>query len=118
MGDSAGGAVPSEPQIPDHDEARSIVARLLDALPPGSHLAVADGTDVVTGEAFRTAIGMWNEASETPYHLRTPELIAGYFEGLEILKPGVVPVSRWRVEPGPFGEPDDVDEFCAVGRKA
>ncbi|MEU8797246.1 SAM-dependent methyltransferase [Spirillospora sp. NPDC048819] len=104
--------------IPDYDTARSIVAQLVGALPPGSHLAVADSTDVFTGDTFHSAIKMWNEASETPYHLRTPELIAGYFEGLEILEPGVVPVSRWRVEPGPFGEPDEVDEFCAVGRKA
>ncbi|TDC87442.1 SAM-dependent methyltransferase [Actinomadura sp. 7K507] len=103
--------------VPDHDEACSIVSHLLGALPPGSHLAVADGTDVVTGDAFRTAIQVWNEASDAPYHLRTPELIARYFDGLEMLEPGVVSVSRWRVEPGPFGEPDEVDEFCAVGRK-
>ncbi|MFC4056448.1 SAM-dependent methyltransferase [Actinomadura syzygii] len=103
--------------VPEYDDARSIVAELMGALPPGSHLAVADGTDVLTGEAFRSAIDMWNDASETPYHLRTPELIGGYFDGLEILEPGVVSVSRWRAEPGPFGQPAEVDEFCAVGRK-
>ncbi len=103
--------------IADYDEARSIVRRLLAGLASGSHLVVADGTDVITGEAFRSAIQMWNEASETPYHLRTPEMIAGFFDGLEILEPGVVSVSRWRAEPGPFGEPPEVDEFCAVGRK-
>ncbi|MFA1548668.1 SAM-dependent methyltransferase [Actinomadura chokoriensis] len=104
--------------IADYGEARSIVRRLVDALPPGSHLAVADGTDVITGEAFRTAIDMWNQASDAPYHLRTPELIGGFFAGLEILEPGLVPVSRWRAEPGPFAEPDEVDEFCAVAVKA
>ncbi|TYK49591.1 SAM-dependent methyltransferase [Actinomadura decatromicini] len=103
--------------VPEYDDARAIAAELMGALPPGSHLAVADGTDVLTGEAFRSAIDLWNDASETPYHLRTPELIAGYFEGLEILEPGVVSVSRWRAEPGPFGQPAEVDEFCAVGRK-
>ena len=103
--------------VPAYDEARSIVTRLMGALAPGSHLVVADGTDVLTGEAFRSAIGMWNEASQTPYHLRTPELIAGFFTGLEVLEPGVVSVSRWRAEPGRFGEPPEVDEFCAVGRK-
>ncbi|NEA25714.1 SAM-dependent methyltransferase [Actinomadura bangladeshensis] len=104
--------------IADYDEARAIVRELMGALPAGSHLAIADGTDVITGQAFRDAIGLWNEASETPYHLRTPELIGGYFAGLEILEPGVVSVSRWRAEPGRFGEPDEVDEFCAVGVKA
>ncbi|MEO3829588.1 SAM-dependent methyltransferase [Actinomadura sp. B10D3] len=104
--------------VDDYDEARAIVRRLLGGLPPGSHLVVADGTDVITGEAFRTAIDLWNRAGDTPYRLRTPELIGGFFAGLELLEPGVVPVSRWRAEPEPAGEPDDVDEFCAVGRKA
>ncbi|WP_433466912.1 SAM-dependent methyltransferase [Spirillospora sp. CA-128828] len=104
--------------VPGYDEARSVVSHLLDALPGGSHLVVADGTDVFTGERFRSAIHMWNQASDTPYHLRKPEQIAGYFKGLDLLEPGVVPVSRWRAEPGPSGEPGEVDEFCAVGRKA
>jgi hypothetical protein len=104
--------------VADYDEARSIVRRLLGGLAPGSHLVVADGTDVITGQAFRTAIDLWNQAGDTPYHLRTPELIGGFFEGLRLLEPGVVPVSRWRPEPEPSGEPAEVDEFCAVGRKA
>ncbi|GAA2141336.1 SAM-dependent methyltransferase [Actinomadura napierensis] len=104
--------------VADHKEACAIVGRLMDALPAGSYLAVADGTDVITGEAFRGAIEMWNQASPAAYHLRTPEMIAGYFEGLELLEPGVVSVSRWRSEPGRFGGPPEVDEFCAVGRKA
>ncbi|RKS72205.1 S-adenosyl methyltransferase [Actinomadura pelletieri DSM 43383] len=103
--------------VPRYDEARSIVARLVGALAPGSHLTVADSTDVFTGERFHAAIKMWNQASDTPYYLRTPEMIAGFFEGLEVLEPGVVPVTRWRAAPGSSGEPDEVDEFCAVGRK-
>jgi hypothetical protein len=35
---------------------------------------------------------------------------------MELLEPGVVPVSRWRPEPSPFGEPPEVDAFCGVGR--
>jgi hypothetical protein len=103
--------------VPEHADACSIVARLMGALPAGSFLAIADGTDVITGEAFAGAIDMWNQASPAAYHLRTPELIAGYFEGLDLLEPGIVSVSRWRTEPGPFGEPPEVDEFCGVGRK-
>jgi hypothetical protein len=103
--------------VADYDEARAVVRHLVGALPAGSHLVVADGTDVITGEAFRTAIEMWNQASDAPYHLRTPDQIAGFFADVEILEPGVVPVSRWRAEPGPFGEPDEVDEYCAVGVK-
>ncbi|MGH3389693.1 MAG: SAM-dependent methyltransferase [Actinomadura sp.] len=103
--------------IPDLDEARSIVTRLVDALPPGSYLTVADGTNVISGEKFDRAIAIWNESGSIPYTLRTPEEITGYFDGLRILEPGVVPCSRWRPDPSPSGPPAENDEFGAVGRK-
>ncbi|MCW2916015.1 MAG: hypothetical protein JWN52_4083 [Actinomycetia bacterium] len=103
--------------IADADEAKSIVNGLLGALPSGSHLVVADGTNVIRGKAFEQAIAIWNEAGSIPYHLRPPEQIARFFDGLELLEPGVVSCPRWRPEPSSFGAPAEVDEFCAVGLK-
>jgi hypothetical protein len=78
---------------------------------------VADGTNVIRGEAFEQAIAIWNEAGSISYHLRPPEQIARFFDGLELLEPGVVSCPRWRPEPSSFGAPAEVDEFCAVGLK-
>lgn len=103
--------------IPEIGEAQSIVTRLVDALPPGSYLAVADGTNVVGGEAFDDAIKMWNDAGSLSYHLRKPEQIAKLFDGLTLLKPGVVSCPFWRPTDSQLGPPFEVDEFCAVGRK-
>jgi S-adenosyl methyltransferase len=103
--------------IPDLDEARSIAGRLVDALPAGSYLTVADGTNVIRREEFEHAIAIWNESGSIPYTLRTPEEIASYFDGLRILEPGVVSCSRWRPSPSPSGPPAEYDEFGAVGRK-
>ncbi|MFG1610278.1 SAM-dependent methyltransferase [Actinoplanes sp. NPDC049265] len=98
--------------VADYDQARSIVARLLAAVPSGSYLAVSDGTSTSAEsvESQRVAKG-----SGHPYNLRTPEQIAGYFEGLELLEPGVVPTSQWRPQPG--SDTSDLDVYCAVGRK-
>ena len=99
----------------DYDEARSIVTRLVAALPSGSYLVVADGTNVVNREARDTA----NHASVEgglPYAPRSPEQIAAYFTGLELIGPGVVSAPRWRLQPG-ADVPDEVDEFCGVARK-
>lgn len=63
------------------------------------------------------AIRRYAEASGAPYYLRSPERIEQFFGGLDLVDPGVVSVSRWRVEPGPFGLPDEVHAFCGVGRK-
>jgi hypothetical protein len=45
------------------------------------------------------------------------EQIACFFDGLELLEPGIVPLSQWRPEPNLPGHAE-VEEFCAVGRKA
>jgi hypothetical protein len=101
--------------IPDYDQARAIVAELVAALPAGSYLAIADGTNVVRGEEFDKAIAIWNSSGSLPYTLRTPEQITGFFDGLEILEPGVVSCPLWRPVATHMRE---VDEFCGMGRKA
>jgi hypothetical protein len=104
--------------VADLAEAREIVARLVRGLAPGSYLAVADGTNVVDGPAFDRAIALWNEAGSLPYHLRKPQEIEQFFEGLELIEPGVVSCSLWRPGVPVVGTDGAVDEFCGVGRKA
>lgn len=103
--------------IPDVDEARSIVDRLMAALPLGSYLAVSDGTNVIRGPEFDAAIAIWNASGSLPYTLRTPEQISGFFHDLCLVEPGIVSCPAWRpdgAETAPFRE---VDEFCGLGRK-
>jgi S-adenosyl methyltransferase len=50
--------------------------------------------------------------------LRSPEQIAAFLDGLELLGPGVVSTPRWRPDALDIGEePGQVDQFCAVGRE-
>jgi O-methyltransferase involved in polyketide biosynthesis len=103
--------------VSDYDEARSIVDRLMAALPSGSYLVVNDGTNVVNPEARNAATQASIEAG-TPYISRHPDTIAGYFHALELIEPGVVSSVRWRAEPDADGRlPDEIDVFCGVGRK-
>ncbi len=106
--------------ISDDDQARSLVRHLLATLPPGSYLALCDGTSVID-MAGAQAQGEYNESGAIPYVLRTPEQIAGFFEGLELVEPGVVSCPRWRPDPAGVaasaGPPAEVDAFGGVGRK-
>jgi hypothetical protein len=104
--------------IGDYATARSIVKRLLDPLPSGSYLTLNDGTDVIS-KAFAEAQQRYNESGALPYQLRSPEQIAGFFDGLELVEPGVVSVPRWRpdVAEADDGLPAEVDAFGGVGRK-
>jgi O-methyltransferase involved in polyketide biosynthesis len=102
--------------VTDDDEARSIVKRLLGALPSGSYLALYDGTD--TDPAGVEAQERYNHSGAVPYRLRSPEEIAGFFQGLELVEPGVVSTPRWRPEPAADGGlPAEVHAFGGVGRK-
>jgi hypothetical protein len=97
------------------DEARSIVRRLLAGLPSGSYLVQCDGTD--TSPAYLAAIRRYKDSGGVPYNVRSHRQIAGFYDGLELVEPGVVPIPRWRPEPNVFGEPPDVAELGGVARK-
>jgi S-adenosyl methyltransferase len=103
--------------VPDYDEACSIVSRLLSAVPAGSYLVVNDGTNVIQGEARDEATQISVDAG-SPYVPRTPEQITRFFDGLELLEPGVVSTPRWRPDISAGAElPAELDVFCGVARK-
>ncbi|WP_413471446.1 SAM-dependent methyltransferase [Streptomyces sp. MB09-02B] len=83
--------------IADYAEARAIVGALMGALPSGSWFAFNDSVD--THEANAEATRRYNESGAVPYYLRSPAELAGFFDGLELQDPGVVPLNDWR--PGP-----------------
>lgn len=102
--------------VSDLDEARSIVNRLLAALPSGSYLALYDGSD--TDPAYVEAIGRFNANSgANPYTPRSPEQISRYFDSLDLLEPGIVSVARWRPGLSAWGLPPEVACAGGVGRK-
>jgi len=102
--------------VADTGEARSIVHSLMGALPSGSYLDLADGTSY-TAEEFGQAQQGYNETGAVPYVLRTPEEIASFFDGLELVEPGVVSCPRWRPDLVPGGPPAVLDVFGGVARK-
>jgi O-methyltransferase involved in polyketide biosynthesis len=103
--------------LTDHGEAAAVVKRLVDAVAPGSYLVITQTTNTVTGPAMDEAVRQWNEASPAPIVVRTPQQIARFFDGLELLEPGVVSTTQWRPDRADPASQQPVDEFCAVGRK-
>ena len=101
--------------IEDDDQARSIVNHLVGAVRSGSYLTMNDGTD--TSEEVVEAARIRNQSANPTYHLRSPDRIARFFDGLELVEPGVVSPPRWRPDPSSSGLPAEIDSFCGVGRK-
>ncbi|TMQ96850.1 SAM-dependent methyltransferase [Actinomadura soli] len=97
---------------PDMAVVRAIVGRVMDATSPGSHLVMWDGTD--TGAEVVEGAERLAESGGVPYVLRAPGQLARCFEGLELVEPGLVPISGWRPADG---DVPPVDAYGAVGRK-
>jgi S-adenosyl methyltransferase len=101
--------------IADDEGPHAIVSRLMDRLPSGSYLMLQDGTTV--SQANADALEDYNESGAIAYHLRAPEEIVRYFDGLDVVEPGVVPIQQWRPSGAPAEPLADVNTFGGIGRK-
>jgi trans-aconitate methyltransferase len=103
--------------IPDDDEPYAIVARLVEAVPPGSWLAVFHPASDILPQQMREVARRLAVRSATRGALRSRAEVLRFFEGLELLRPGVVQVHRWR--PGSEA-PDDGEQvggWAGLARK-
>jgi len=101
--------------VEDTDETNQIVAKLLDAVPSGSYLVVDHPASDIAAEYVEVE-EHWNEVSPARITMRTHAEVCRYFDGLELLEPGVVQMNLWR--PDHADEPaENIPEYAGVGRK-
>jgi hypothetical protein len=79
------------------DDAYGLVKRYVDALAPGSHLILSQVTPDLNPEAVAKAAALFARGG-TPFFPRALAEFARFFDGLELLGPGVIPVTGWRPE--------------------
>jgi hypothetical protein len=100
--------------ITDAEDAHGLVSRLVDAVPSGSYLAISHlASDVVEGltELYQ---GISEKTKET-FVLRDNAEFTRFFDGLELVDPGVTTVGHWRNEGAEPAGPDTF--YAAVARK-
>jgi hypothetical protein len=102
---------------PDEWNPAGILATLLGALPSGSYLAASH----ISAE-HDPAVAAWEQADRAagiPAQMRDSGDFARLaFAGLDLVPPGVVPVSDWRPDtPGPHPTPAEVSTYGGVARK-
>lgn len=111
--------------VEDYGAARSIVSQLMEALPAGSYLVAADGVavnqDIVSAQRRYDASARprYGGSAPAPYALRRPDELTSFFDGLDLIEPGVVPCPGWRPDGrGPEGASGDAAAvYCGVARK-
>ena len=102
--------------VTDDQDPRGILATLMAALPSGSYVAISHVTDDFDSARARAAAAAYDKAS-TPIVLRSRAAITEFFDGLELVEPGVAHLPWWR----PDGEIPEGSEriwyYCGVARK-
>jgi hypothetical protein len=89
------------PAIPDSDNPHAIVTRLLDAVPSGSYLAISHpGSDLLSQETAEGIMDVAGRKMQQQAAFRTREQVARFFEGTDLVEPGLVRVEEWHPEPG------------------
>jgi len=101
--------------VEDDDEARACVRRLVDALPPGSYLAMSDGTN--TEKAAVRSSELYKDSGAVPYHMRSPAVFVTFFDGLELVEPGIVPRQDWNPDSAPRPAAVNPPSLAGVARK-
>jgi hypothetical protein len=103
--------------VPDSDDPYKIVATLMDAVPSGSYLAISHaGSDLFDREALGDLEEITVQMVRLQPAFRNREQVARFFDGTELVEPGVVRVEEWR----PDAATDTSGRsaaWCAVGRK-
>ncbi|HET8659960.1 MAG TPA: SAM-dependent methyltransferase [Micromonosporaceae bacterium] len=106
------------PAVPDQDDPYGLMARLRDALAPGSYVAISHGTADKRGDEIRAAVSATRRTT-TPVTVRTRDEVLRFFAGLELVEPGVVWSAQWRPDsPEDVGDrPERLMMYAGVGRK-
>jgi hypothetical protein len=103
--------------IPDEDDPHAIVARLMDAVPSGSYLALSHlGREFLPPETLRQVEELSRGNVQQQFAYRSREQVARFFTGLDLVEPGLVAVEEWRPSPGTT-DMGKSTLWCAVGRK-
>jgi hypothetical protein len=108
--------------IDDDDDADRTVAALLDSVVSGSYLVVThvviDLPDGGLAEPLKRFEEKLAEGKLPQMTLRTRDKVSRFFDSLELVEPGIVPVDQWRPDTN-HALPSDSAMFIygAVGRK-
>jgi O-methyltransferase involved in polyketide biosynthesis len=101
--------------IPDEDDPYAIVRKLMDAVPSGSFLVIVHAPSDRSPEEMAEQTRRYNESGAEFMRPRSQEEIRRFFTGLELIGPGIAPLSQWLPE-GQAG-PASGEAVAGVGRK-
>ncbi len=105
--------------VADDEEPDALVNLLMETVLPGSYLALSHmASDIGVEEMAALARSVPAEATYR-FAMRSHAEVSRFFDGLELVEPGVVPIDQWRPDgwPIPPEERIPAHHWGGVGRK-
>ena len=101
--------------VPDSAGPHQIVSRLMEQVSPGSYLTMSDTTRDIETEQMVAGAAQYNQRlGPNVFTPRTGAEFAAFFDGLDLVEPGLVPLPQWRA----LADPKQViPMYAAMGRK-
>jgi hypothetical protein len=82
--------------IPDEDDPQAIVAQIMNAMPSGSYLSISHPASDIEPEKAADIANRLKPLSYQQYTPRTRAQVLRFFDGMELVEPGLVQVQQWR----------------------
>lgn len=100
--------------IGDDDDPYGIVRQIMDAVPSGSYLALSHLASDIETEKMNKARDRVNRISHQQYTHRSHAGVLRFFDGLEMVEPGLVEIRDWRTG---IRDSRTTPGWCGLGRK-
>ena len=106
--------------IPDEADPHGIVVALREVVPPGSALVISHGSGDFDRENVGAEVGRIYERSTSPITGRSRAEVARFFDGFDLVEPGLVQLPWWRPDTADGTVPADSEKvwiYAGVGIK-
>jgi trans-aconitate methyltransferase len=103
--------------ILDAEDPHRMMSRMMADLAPGSYLVIAHAASDIQASIAAAMAQSYNATSSLTITPRDRATVARFFDGLEMVGPGLMPLDQWW-ESGPASIADSgLSCYCGIGRK-
>jgi trans-aconitate methyltransferase len=103
--------------ILDEEDPHRLISQMMADLAPGSYLVIAHAASDIQASTAAAMAQSYNATSSLTITPRDRDTVSRFFDGLEMVGPGLMPLDQWRGS-GPASTAESgLSCYCGIGRK-
>jgi DNA-binding HxlR family transcriptional regulator len=101
--------------IADADDPWAITARLIDGVAGEAYLVIGHGASDIRPQEAEQMASRYNQRSAAPIRMRSRAEVARFFSGMQMLEPGLVPLTQWRPSGSEASPAEGLAGYVGIG---